>query len=158
MFDQSVRRLTYDLDFRAYPGLLVRVRKPGYGAMLDLTAAETVLGYGMHGSAVAGAARITAMEPVVEAFAASLVSWTLADDGVPVPATRAGVYAQDYTFLVDVVLSWYHQVVLRPQDADQPTPGPDTEMPDAAAELEDELTAIPFTIGTPDPAELEPTG
>lgn len=154
MFDQSIRRLTYDLDFRGYPGLLVRVRKPGYGALLDLADAQAVLGYGMQGSAVVGTARAKAMEPVIAAFAASLVSWTLADDGVPVPATVTGVFAQDYPFLVDLVLSWYHQVVLRAADADEPADTENTGQAaedDAEAELEDALTEIPFTIGTPTP-------
>lgn len=157
MFDQAVRRLTYDLDFRAYPGLTVRVRKPGYGAMLDLVDAEAVLGFGMSGMAVAGPARLEAFAPMVDAFADSLVSWTLADNGIPVPATRAAVYRQDYTWLLDVVQSWYQRVVLRPASADRPDIDPATNEPpvepvDEAELLEEELTQIPFTIGTPGPA------
>lgn len=151
MFDQSTRRLVYDLAFHAYPGLLVRVRKPGYGALRHLAGAEAVLGVGMTGAAVTGAARIEALGPVVDAFASSLVSWTLADNGVPVPATHAGVVAQDYDFLIELALTWYRRVVLRIERPDQPAADLDTpSAPDPVAE--DALTEIPFTIGIPEAA------
>jgi hypothetical protein len=158
MFDQARRRQVYDLAFKAYPGLIVQCRRPGYAALLDLAGAETVLGVGMAGDAVVGRARIEAFAPVVDAFASSLVAWTLADQGVQVPATRAGVYAQDYDFLVDIALTWYQRVVLRRERPRPAAVEPATEeTPDPAADLEDALTEIPFTIGTPKPVEpVEP--
>lgn len=156
MFDQDARRPTYDLAFKAYPGLIVRIRKPGYGALRALARAEAVLGVGLSGSAVTGRARIEAFAPVVDAFAESLVAWTLADQGVQVPATRAGVCAQDYEFLIDLALTWYRRVVFR---VERPAAAePVVEPPaDPAADLEDALTEIPFTIGQPkiaEPAEV----
>lgn len=160
MFDQDARRPSYDLAFKAYPGLIVRIRKPGYGALRALARAEAVLGVGLSGSAVTGRARIEAFAPVVDAFAESLVAWTLADQGVQVPATRAGVVAQDYDFLVDLALTWYRRVVLRverPAPAAEPAEEPAAS--DPVADLEDALTEIPFTIGqpkpVPEPAEVE---
>lgn len=157
MFDQARRRQVYDLAFKAYPGLIVQCRRPSYGALLELAGAEETLGVGMAGDAVVGRARIEAFAPVVDAFAASLVSWTLVDQGVQVPATRAGVYAQDYDFLVDVALTWYRRVVLR---RERPRPAVDSAevddqppVPDPAGDLEDALTELPFTIGQPAPAD-----
>lgn len=148
MYDSGQRRKTFDLAFREYGGLMVRTRRPSYRGLLLLGEAETVLGPGLASTAVTGVARVRALYPAVEAFADSLLEWTLLDDGMPVPATLAGVESQDYALVVDLVLTWYRRVALRPMRLDEvPEVDPSTNEPPADVEddsddLEAELAAL----------------
>jgi len=157
MYDQSRRRTTYDLVFAKYPGLTASVRKPSYRGLVLLSRAEEVLGVDFSGARLSSTARIEAIAPVIDAFAEALVRWDLVDDGVAVPATRAGIEAQDYEFVVDMVLTWYRRVVLRVEREEAETPKPDTSrFVSEANDLEDELAALPFQM-QPVAAEHEPS-
>lgn len=156
MYDRGPHRRTYDLAFREHAGLVVRTRRPSYGALLLLEEAERVLGPGLAGTAVTGSARARALLPAVEAFAESLDGWTLLIDGVAVPPTLAGVKSLDYELVIDLVLTWYRRVALRPVSADAvPAVDPRTNEPpvtleDDSDDLATELAALPVVTRPPD--------
>lgn len=135
-YDQNERRRTYELNIRPYPGLTVRVRKPGFAALERLTSAVLVLGDDLEGAGLPAPDRLKAWGQLYRAFAASLVGWTLFDGVRPVPATAAGVLAQDPGFLLELARTWYHAVVLRPADVDN-TAGPSTWDSNSAQQSQD---------------------
>lgn len=149
MYDRGPHRRTYDLAFREYAGLVVRTRRPSYGALLLLGESEQQLGPGLAGTAVTGSARARALLPAIEAFAESLDGWTLLVDGVPVPATLEGMMSLDYELVIDLVLTWYRRVALRPVRLDSPpeddlgSSEPPTEPEGDSDDLEAELAALP---------------
>lgn len=110
-FDQDQRRRVYPLRFTQYGGLVVRVRKPGWAAFERLTNAVLVLGDDLSGAGLAAVERMPAWRELFKAFADSLVAWDLTDRGRPVPATRKGVLAQDFHFLIALARTWYIVVV-----------------------------------------------
>lgn len=110
-FDQGTRRRVFELDFKPYPGLVVRCRKPGFTALLQLSDAVLELGDDLSGDGLTGVAKLAAWDKLFRAFAKSLVSWTLLDRGHAVPATRKGVLDQDIEFLLALVRTWYVVVV-----------------------------------------------
>lgn len=141
-FDQSTRVAVFELDMHRYPGLVIRVRRPSFRAMRTLLRAEQRLGVGLQGELLAGAERVEAWAEVVDAFAESLVDWTLLDFGTPVPATRDGVLGQDYEFLIVLVRAWYGRVVLLAE----PTPAAEIAEPaDEEDDTEDLLAELPVT-------------
>lgn len=151
-FDQSARVAVFDLEMHRYPGLTIRVRKPSFRAMRTLLRAEQRLGVGLQGELLAGAERVEVWADVVEAFAESLVSWTLLDFGVPVPATRDGVLGQDYEFLIVLIRAWYGRVVLLAE----PAPAVENIEPDDEEDdTEDLLAELPVTT-LPAPAADTP--
>lgn len=169
MYDRGPHRRTFDLAFHEHRGpdgapLMVRVRRPSYGALLLLGQAERLLGPGLAGTAVAGAERAQALRPAVEAFAESLDSWTLLIDGMSVPTTLSGVMSLDYELVIDLVLTWYRRVVLRPVRLDeQPSIDPRTNEPptdpeDDSDDLEAELATLPTITRIPEPVDAQPAG
>lgn len=110
-FDQDSRRRVYALNFKPYPGLVVRCRKPSFGALTRLTAAVLLLGDDLSGEGLESQVRLTAWRKLFRAFADSLVGWNLTDHGRPVPPTRAGVLDQDLEFLLALTRTWYVLVV-----------------------------------------------
>jgi hypothetical protein len=147
-FDQDSRRRTYELNFRPYPGLIVRCRKPSFGALDKLTNAVLVLGDDLSGEHLPGSARIKAWRKLFRAFADSLVSWGLSDNGYAVPATREGVLSQDHEFLLEVVRTWYAVVVQHQNEPSRPAPREDRPVvaeveDDGLTGFEDELAALP---------------
>lgn len=65
-----------------------------------------------------------------------LVSWTLEEeDDTPVPATRAGIGAQDLDFILDIVLAWMNAI------ASVPPPLPEGS-PSGATSLEQSLPQV----------------
>lgn len=161
MYDRGPHRRTYDLAFREHAGLAVRTRRPSYGALLLLEEAERVLGPGLAGTAVTGSARARALLPAVEAFAESLDGWTLLIDGVAVPATFGGVMSLDYELVIDLVLTWYRRVALRPMRFDSPpeadldTNEPPADPEDDSDDLEAELAALPTITRPAEPSSTE---
>jgi hypothetical protein len=115
-FDQDRRRTVYPLRFREYGGLLVRLRKPGWSAMLKLTDAVLVLGDDLEGPGLPASGKITAWTQLFEAFADSLIGWDLLDRGHAVPATVDGVLAQDFHFLLALARTWYVVVIAPDRD------------------------------------------
>lgn len=160
-YDQNERRRTFELNIRPYPGLTVRVRKPGFAALERLTSAVLVLGDDLEGAGLPAPDRLKAWGQLHRAFAASLVGWSLLDGVRPVPATTAGVLAQDPGFLLELARTWYHAVVLRPADVDAPAEAdPDTaDLPsvgDGEPRVDEEWLAQFPTIPVPaPPAEPE---
>lgn len=152
--DQARRRNTYELVFR-FPDdtpLTVMCRKPSFLGMRLLVGAERLLGVDMGGSALSHTERVEALSPVVRAFAGSLLRWNLRDGAVPVPATLAGVEAQDYELVVMLVTEWYRKVVLRLDRAESARPA-DFEQDD-----EDDLAEIPFAVRSAAVPELAAVG
>lgn len=128
-FNQGRRRRVYELNMKPYPGLVVRVRKPSFAALDRLTSALPVLGDDLEGTSVPALARIKAWGQLYRAFAECLVDWTLTDGepARPVPATVAGVLAQDPEFLLELARTWYYVVVLADPDAGEPEADDDGE-------------------------------
>lgn len=147
-FDQDSRRRVYELDFKPYPGLIVRCRKPSFDALAELTDAVLLLGDDLSGELLPGAERIAAWRGLFRAFADSLVGWTLFDRDHAVPATRKGVLSQDLEFLLDIARTWYlvvvqHQEQTAPQEPprEDPPAEPEVEEDD---DTEDRLSALPI--------------
>lgn len=137
-FDQDRRRTVYPLRFREYGGLLVRLRKPGWSAMMKLTDAVLVLGDDLEGPGLPASGKVTAWTQLFEAFADSLIGWDLLDRGRAVPATVDGVLAQDFHFLLALARTWYVVVVQAEDRAVEP-------------ERQDEIEDLDL----PEPAEPE---
>lgn len=132
-FDQDRRRTVYPLRFREYGGLLVRLRKPGWSAMLKLTDAVLVLGDDLEGPGLPASGKVAAWTQLFEAFADSLVGWDLLDRGRAVPATVDGVLGQDFHFLLALARTWYVVVVQAEDRAAEPEhEEPDTQFEDHA--------------------------
>lgn len=152
-FDQNTRRKVFELPFRAtYPGLLVRCRKPAFGALEQLYGTVLVLGEDLDGRGLSVPVRLAAWRDLFEAFADSMISWNLSDRGRDVPATKKGVLAQDQEFLLTVARTWYRLVVLHSEDVAAPEPAQvvdrSTEDVDEPS-IEDRLVDIPVTVRTP---------
>lgn len=164
-FDQTRRRKTYELTMRPYPGLTVWCRKPGFTALEELSGALLALGDDFDGPRLVSSDRVRWWGVLFRAFARSLLAWNLVDDGRPVPATEAGVLAQDPEFLLALARTWYWTVVMHTEQPEPPAESTReddtddrTDETDEAAELEAHLADIPITINdTPEP-EREPAG
>lgn len=159
-FDQDRRRRVYPLRFREFGGLTVRLRKPGWSATTKLTSAVLVLGDDLDGPGIPASGKVAAWTQLFEAFADSLVSWDLVDRGHAVPATREGVLAQDFTFLLALARTWYLVVVPAEDVDDEPddaVPDPEVSEP-AEPELDEEylaqLGAKATVLPEPDLAEV----
>lgn len=136
----------YELNFKPYPGLIVRCRKPSFGALDLLTEAVLDLGDDLSGELLPGRKRIKAWRTLFHAFADSLVSWTLFDRDRAVPATRDGVLAQDLEFLLAIVRTWYTVVVPdqpEPQRPPAPATAPAVDELELPTDFEDELAVLP---------------
>lgn len=147
-FDQDSRRRVYELDFKPYPGLVVRCRKPSFGALAKLTDAVLLLGDDLSGEQLPGTERIAAWRTLFRAFADSLTGWTLFDRDRAVPATRKGVLSQDLEFLLALTRTWYVVVVQHREEPTPPPQQPPSAAPaesDPADEFEDELANLPIT-------------
>lgn len=159
--DQATRRRTYKLRFEELGDLRIRVRKPSLQGMCLLTDAVRVLGDDLRGEHLDARVRLDAWVDLADALADALIDWDLTDRGIPVPATRDGVFDQDIEFLMRVATAWYYRVVLRgeeptPVAAPEPTPVP---APSPSAE-DLALASIPFEVGNdalePGPEHGEP--
>lgn len=155
-YDQHRRRTVYPLDFKPFPGLLVRVRKPSFSALEALTRAVLVLGDDLDGTDLPAIDRMSAWRELFTAFADSLVGWNLTDGGVPVPSTRDAVLAQDAPFLLSLARTWYMIIVLRPPELDEPAAiEQPPEEPEAVEDdgTDDYIANFPTTTLTePEPA------
>jgi hypothetical protein len=99
-------RLIFDDD--EYRGLEVVVRSASIGAYLDFTEMGRDIGEAgnLRNEQVKGR-----VEQLLDGFATALVEWNLQeDDGTPVPATLAGVRAQEYVFMLPVINTWLDAV------------------------------------------------
>jgi hypothetical protein len=98
-------RLEYDLSFEGdLEGLEVTMRSVSLEQYLKASAAHRLTD--VRGRAWTAEDK-AAMTDLYEAFADALESWNVEDDnGDPVPAGRAGVFAQDLQFLLPVALAW----------------------------------------------------
>lgn len=162
-FDQDQRRKTYRLNFRPYRGLVVSVRKPGFGALAALTRAVLVLGDDFDGPDLSATDRMAAWSDLFGAFADSLLSWNLTDRGRAVPATRDGVLAQDLEFLLAVSRTWYAAVVLAPPghgeepDAVDEPPAEQEFDEEYLAQLGAKAVVLPADTAEPEPDLAEVT-
>lgn len=108
-------------NFAAYPGLVVRVRQPGFSAYRMLLRADAVL----EDRAASAVKRLDALNGVFTALADSIESWTLTRNGRPVPLTRAAVLACDGQLLAAVTAAWRRHVLVpnaAPRPAEAPAP------------------------------------
>lgn len=141
-FDQSARRRVYEMNFERYGGLIVRARKPSFRGLELLADAVGVLGEQLTSNARPLGERIWAVGQLVRAFADSLVSWDLFDEGRAVPATLDGALSQDDAFLIDVARMWYRRVVML-IDTEQPSElTPESEQEDELPTFEEELAQL----------------
>lgn len=96
---RKVYRLVFDTG--PYQGLSVRVRSVPLGQFMALTRLAEMAGDGTELEAFEG------MGELFTGFADALVEWNVVDDdGAPRPADLAGVYAQDFDFVMFLVGEW----------------------------------------------------
>lgn len=58
-----------------------------------------------------------AVDVLFSGFAATLVSWNVEDDnGVPVPATKEGLYTQELAFVLEIIGAWTSAVASVPEN------------------------------------------
>lgn len=152
--DQSTRRRAYKLRFPELGDLQVRVRMPSYRGLRLLARAVKTLGGDLRGEHLTSEMRLEAWGVLFDAFASALIDWNVTDQGVAVPATRAGVYDQDVDLLLLVAKAWYHRVALRlgreqleskPAPAEQAEPASAVRAEPSPEELA--LVRIPVEIG-----------
>lgn len=119
-YDEAEHGTVWALEnFRAYPGLVVRVRRPGFSARRMLVRADAVL----KDPAATEVKRIDALHAVFTALADSIESWTHNRNGRPTPVTRAAVLACDGQLLAAVVAAWRRHVLVpnaTPRPAEPP--------------------------------------
>jgi len=169
-YDRARDLATFRLELEHYPGLVLRVRRPGFAGERAVRKAWPVL----TDVEVGRAQQEPALALAAGALAGALVSWTLELDGEPVPCTSRAVLALDTPFLLELVTTWVERIVLRPlaqpavEDAsedDEPEPDvdPDPGRPDGAygedGDLDEEWLAQLPTV--PEPAgvtAVEPEG
>lgn len=101
-YDEAEAGTVWALDFEQYPGLTVRMRRPGFAAERLLARADRVLADG----AADRARKMDAFAGIFTALADSMESWTLTRNGRPVPVTRADVLACDGLMLSRIVGAW----------------------------------------------------
>jgi hypothetical protein len=99
-FERTAKSFRLQFSDGKYDGLEVVMRSLSTGRFLEVTElAVTVQQENL--AKAAGEVR-----KLFEAASESLASWNLTDGGEPVPATLAGLLAQDFDFVLDVVLAW----------------------------------------------------
>lgn len=129
------------LDFDAYPGLVVRARGASFLGLRAAAAAVPVLNAPPR-AGVTDIQYLGAMDLLLDAFAMSLVDWTLEEgaDDRPVPATKQGLQRQDLPFLLDITGAWAdatggQPAAVLPVEAELP------DVPEIEADLPMEVTA-----------------
>jgi hypothetical protein len=112
------------LDFSetAYAGLEVTMDAVSLGDLLDIQ--------DLAEATAAGTAPGAAVRKLFAKFAGCLESWNVTKHGRPVPATLAGVLAQDASFILAVVVAWQQAMAQAPP----PLPGGSSSGGTSAAE------------------------
>jgi hypothetical protein len=106
-YDAAEHEQVWALEFEQYPGLIVRVRRPGFAAARTLARADRVLAE----PSVDPVRRMDALVDIFGALADSMESWTLTRRGRPVSTTRAAVLACDGLMLGRIVGAWRTHVL-----------------------------------------------
>ncbi|HEV2778814.1 MAG TPA: hypothetical protein VGX25_05380 [Actinophytocola sp.] len=145
-YDRHADLTVYSLTFDEYPGLTVRVRKPGVAGVVACADWISV----QSDRSAGRVARWLAQLRLFVAFADALAGWDLLNSGRPVPATREGVLAQDEAFLRVLAGAWYANVVLaapsRPAAEQEPT---EPQRSEVDGQLDDGLAVV---VNLPDEA------
>lgn len=108
----------YKLTFEDYPGLEITTKSVSTGRLMKLMRMAVRL----QDKDVSDASGLTeedaeAVDALFSGFAQALVSWNLEDeDGNPVPATKEGVYDQDFDFILSLINDWIGVVSGTPGD------------------------------------------
>lgn len=114
------RRKVYKLRFEDddLAGLVVRVRSVSIGSLLGLTDLAGI------DTGDPGPEDLAKLRELFEVFAGALVEWNVEDDqGQPVPATLAGVTAQDLDFVMGVIRTWLQVLTSVPAPLGAPSSG-----------------------------------
>lgn len=90
-------------NFEEYPGFVMRVRKANFAGQLLVAEAMPVL---RRASAPLDLYSLRALSKMCGALAGALKDWNLLNDGEPVPATKAGLMAQDIDFVMALAREW----------------------------------------------------
>lgn len=101
-FDAAEHGDLWELNLQAYPGLTVRVRRPGFAAKNMLRRAAPIL---LDSVAPEGQVE-NAKALLFGALADSIHSWTLKWRGRPLAPTRRNVLAQDESLLLAIAAAW----------------------------------------------------
>ena len=121
------QRRTFRLRFEdeAYEGLIVRARSVSIGSLLGVAGLASLDPTQLRPEDLAVLGELS------EVFADALLDWNLEDpdSGEPVPATLAGVKAQDTDFILPIIKAWFEGVAgvagpLGPRSTDGPQSGP----------------------------------
>lgn len=102
---------TYNLswaDDHELHGLEVSLKGLTVAKILSLGSSASAVTTDAKGALTGGTAEA---EDMFATFASALVRWNLEDeDGTPVPATFDGVKAQDFDFILDLIITWMEAV------------------------------------------------
>lgn len=100
-YQRPLIKLTFDESTGDMAGFEATLRRLSIGDMRNATALATMADNATEEQVA------ERLERVISVVAKGLVSWNLEDEnGVPVPATHAGVEAQDIGLLRDLVNQW----------------------------------------------------
>jgi hypothetical protein len=139
-YDRQADLPVFRLRFEQYPGLMVRVRRPGLAARTLVEEATLVL---RHARVPLGLNELRALRKLSRALAASIVDWDLLNGGRQVEVSTKGLEAQDDEFLLVLAQTWLKAINNTAQPrADRPalaTPPATQE----AEEPDDELADLP---------------
>lgn len=108
----------YKLTFEDYPGLEIETKSVSTGRLMKLMRMAVRL----QDKELDDASELTeedadAVDALFSGFAKALVRWNLEDeDGQPVPATKDGVYDQDFDFILSIINDWIAAVSGTPGD------------------------------------------
>jgi hypothetical protein len=109
-----VRNKVYRLVFDdpEMDGLIVKARSLPLGQLLKFTKMSKQSLDGLPADE-----RIEVVTDLIETFAKALISWNLeseAEEGglrLPVPATKEGLHAQDFDFVLEIIMAWMETVM-----------------------------------------------
>lgn len=99
-YDLDAQRPVWRLEFADHPGLVLRVRLPGVGALAKTQRLLPLLESGRRPDL------IRAMDALAGSFADAVVSWTVKRGGDLVPVTRREVRRLDLELAVMLVKAW----------------------------------------------------
>ena len=98
-FERPVKLFTLQFRDGRYPGLEVKVRSLSTRQFLQVA-----------GMAEVAMEKLADAGPVIDELAArtaaSIASWNLEDDGVPVPVSAESLLEQEWEFFIDIVMAW----------------------------------------------------
>ena len=121
----------YRLKFEDHPGLEVTMGSVAVGDFLELAKLVTDT-------------NAEAVGKLLGIFADALVSWNLEDDAGAVPADVKGVAAQDFDFVLELVMAWMEAIA----SVDTPLKQPSASSPPSGLGLSEAMAPLSGSPGS----------